>query len=1139
MTMDAWLRSIGLEAHARTFATNGVDLDVAHTLTEADLRELGLNLGDRKRFRAAVAKLDSAARETPGITSDTRGLSGISPVAQAERRQLTILFCDLVGSTSLSQQLDPERLRELMQSYQQTCRDVIEKYDGHVAQYLGDGLMVYFGFPRAHEDDAERAVRSALEIVQAVSRIKGSALHFSPGGLGGKGTEGEGKSGSKLQVRIGIATGPVVVGETGAGDASVPKLAVGETPNLAARLQGVAGVDEIVIGLSTHRLLGTSFEFFDLGAITLKGIIEPVHAYRVLGFGGAVSRFDAATGGRLTPLVGRELEIGLLLDRWLRSREGEGQVVLLSGEPGIGKSRILSALHDRLGEELETTLRFQCSPYYSNSAFYPTIQTLERELKFGREESASSKLDKLEARMSRHYALPLSDVRFIASVLSIPCEDRYGPISMTPQRFKEESVRCLVDLTEASARKCPTLMLFEDAHWADPTSLEVLDLLIDRVKDVPVVILITHRPEFQPKWISHGHVSALALSRLTKTQASAMVSRITQGKALPQDLLDRIIAKTDGVPLFVEELTKAILESGNLKMISDRYEYVNPATQVAIPTTLRDSLMARLDRHALVREVAQIGAVIGREFSYDLISAVAPMSESNLNTALHQLTESGLAFRRGNIPEATYSFKHALVQDAAYDSLLNTRRQDLHGKIARVLQDQFAETVKAQPELLALHLTKAGLIDAAIPQWIVAAQSAAAASRYQEALSHVEQGLAIVDRIAADHRANLEVTLLVTGGFCQFATAGYASIPAAQMFARVEALLDQITDEDLLFRASWGVGMHAWVLANYPKTLAIFERLAALAEQTGDVDRLLFANVGLGAVLRHVAQLERSRALLESVVEHYDKEKHFRFVNTLGQDAKTIAYVWLSLTSLESGCLDQGRQYARLGIDHSKAISHPLSLALATGMISSMLAEIAESEDALDLCRQCIEVCETQSLPFFKGWAMVSEGVVSIHNGRYEFARERLTQAVQHLESTGARSAEGYIRAYQAIALAHLGRFEEARREIAKGRKDCEDTGDVFYLSLLAYGRGVTETLDPSAEEVVAEEWFSTALSETRKYPNRLIELRTACALARLWQSQGKRNGAYDLLAPIYNGFTEGFDTKDLKEAKALLDQLS
>ena len=655
MDVASWLRTLGLECYEAAFRANEVGAEDLCHLTAEDLEGLGVAaIGHRRRLLVAITKLQADAKSL-AMAKPTDDHPASASASVGERRQLTVMFCDLVGSTALSEKLDPEELRSLLHAYRTLCGDVIARYDGFVARYVGDGILTYFGWPTAHEEDAERAVRAALEIVQTVKRASTT---------------------EDLSVRIGIATGPVVVGETaGAGDQS--KLAVGSTPNLAARLQGLASADQIVIAASTRRLVGNSFELNDLGESDLKGIAEPVHAWRVERALATESRFDASRGiGAMTPLIGRDEELDLFVRRWSQAKDGEGQVVLLSGEPEIGKSRILNALRERLDAQGVQALRFQCSPYYVNSAFWPIIDNFERMLKFARHETTDAKLDKLETLIVTQYGRPLADVRFVGAILSIPCEHRYGALQMTPQKHKDETLRTLVDITEAVARQQPSVLLFEDAHWADPTTLEVLDLLIDRMKTAPLLVVLTHRPEFQSRWSGQGHVGALNLSKLTRTQSAAMVAILAGGKALPAVLLEQILIRTDGVPLFVEELTKSVLESGELKEAGDHYNYAGSAHAITIPATLRDSLMARLDRFMPVKEIAQIGAAIGREFSYELIAAVAPMPQIQLDDALAQLSASGLASRRGTPPDAVYTFKHALVQDAAYDSLLKSRRQE-------------------------------------------------------------------------------------------------------------------------------------------------------------------------------------------------------------------------------------------------------------------------------------------------------------------------------------------------------------------------------------------------------------------------------------------------------------------------------
>ena len=1107
--LSTWLRDSGLAQYLPLLEQHSIDLRSLPLLTDADLAELGVPLGHRRLLLKAVAELGRAAPPAESLSA----AQGDRTPRDAGRRQLTVLFCDLVGSTALAQRLDPEVLRDLMRGYQQACGAVIERYAGHVAQYLGDGLVVYFGWPQAHEDDAERAVRAALEIIAAVHRVAGP---------------------ESLQVRIGIATGAVVVGETSAGDASVPSAAVGETPNLAARLQGLAGPDQIVIASGTHRLLGDNFEVEDLGDHSLKGIDGPVRARRIRGVARTESRFDATHAGRYSPFVGREQEVALLLARWEQAREGEGQVVLLVGEPGIGKSRITQVLRERLAATPHTRLGYQCSPYHSGSAFYPIVEQLERAAGFERDDSPERKFDKLEAVLVLSADERPSVTPLFAALLSLPI-DRYPPRMLSPQKRKELTVAALVDQPIRLAGQQPVLMICEDAHWIDPSTLETLALAVERFRQAAILLLITCRPEFVPPWTGHGNVTLLNLNRLSRRNGAQMMQRLTGGKPLPAEVLAQILDRTDGVPLFVEELTKHMLEAGLLRDTGKRYELSGPLPALAIPSSLQDSLMARLDRLAPVKEVAQIGACIGREFSHELLAAAALLPEEDLNTALDKLVASELVFRQGSGPEATYSFKHALVQDAAYESLLKSRRQQIHERIARALEKDFPDAVKARPEVLALHLTRAGLIDAALVQWIAAAWLGHANHRFREALGHVDAGLAIVERASAGQRADREVELLNAGAGCHFALTGYASEPAAALLARAEALLDQASDPLVLGAATSGVAGRAYVAGDLPKATAMAERCLALAEETRDVAQRAAAYTTAALPLCQQCEFERARRLLEFAVENYDPAQRTYFRNF---DVKVTACIWLALIHLSIGCADQARRHLRLAVDHAAAIAHPFSLSLALSRGSMRLADAGDYEEALDMSRRCIELCDAQSLPYWRGWALVGEGAALLGLGQPERAEVRLAEAAAQLATTGTRIDLGYLRSWRAIALAQLGRYDEARREADGGRDQCLQSGQQLALPRLAYARGVVELLDHGADEGAAEQWFGTALAEAHARGLRMDELRAATTLARLWQQQGKPQAARELLVPIYGWFTEGFDCADLKDAKALLDQL-
>ncbi|HET6519516.1 MAG TPA: AAA family ATPase, partial [Geminicoccaceae bacterium] len=768
MDVAAWLRDLGLARYEPAFRDHEIDWEILPDLTEADLEKLGLPLGPRKKLVKAIAALSAAA--APAAPATTSRPTSTAP--GAERRQLTVLFCDLVGSTELAARLDPEDLGAVIRAYQDRAADAVGRWGGSVAKYLGDGVLACFGWPRAHEDDAERAVRAGLELVQGVGRL----------------TAGEG--GPPLAARVGIATGLVMVGEPVGEGPARERAVVGETPNLAARLQALAEPGAVVVAPGTRRLVDGLFDVTDLGAHALKGFAAPVRAWRVLGPSAAEGRFEArrrASG--LTPLVGRERELARLLDRWQSAADGGGQVVLLSGEPGIGKSRLFQALHERLRDRggPYLRLRYQCSPYATNSALHPVIDQLEHAAGFARDESPEEKLAKLEALLARSAEDVGAVAPLLAALLSVPAGGRYPPLNLTPQRQKDLTLAALAAQLEGLARRQPVLAVFEDAHWIDPTSLELLERLVERAGELRALLVVTFRPEFAPPpgWAGRAHVTALPLGRLGRQRGAALVERVAGDKALPAEVLDQIVDKTDGVPLFVEELTKTVLESGMLVDAGDRYELDGPLAPLAIPATLRDSLTARLDRLApVVKEVAQLGAAIGREFGRELLAAVSPLPQSELRAALDELVASELVLARGGPPGAIYMFKHALVQDTAYATLLKSRRRRLHARIARALEERWPETRASRPELLAHHYTEAGLIERAVPSWLEAGTEALGRSAVAEAAAHLGRGLELIPRLpASDDRDRVELELRVALGTAQMAHKGW---PAAEVRAALE-----------------------------------------------------------------------------------------------------------------------------------------------------------------------------------------------------------------------------------------------------------------------------------------------------------------------------------------------------------------
>ena len=680
-----WLDELGLSEHTERFVENKIDVAVLPLLTDEDLKEIGIPLGHRRKILAAINQGTRAAQPAPvaGPAPSTELKGRDAP----ERRYMTVLFSDLVGSTALSARMDPEDLREVITAYQTCVAEAVGRFGGFVAKYMGDGALVYFGYPEAHEDDPERAVRAALELVAAVARLTTHSL---------------------LQTRVGIASGQVIVGDLIGRGASQEQAIVGKTPNLAARLQSLAEPNTVVIAESTRKLLGDLFEYQDLGPKDLKGIDEPAPAWAVMRPSSLESRFEALHTSGLTQLVGRQEELELLLRRWWKATEGEGQVVLLSGEPGIGKSRLIAALSERLATEPHARLRYFCSPQHTDSALYPIISQLERAAGFTHDDNAPTKLDKLDALLARSFT-PATDAPSSPTLLSLPNEGRYPTTEMSPQQRRQRTLEALINQIVALAEQSPVVMIVEDIHWVDPTTLEVLGRGIDRIKSVGVLLIITYRPEFDPPWLGRPYVTALTLNRLGERDIASMIDRVQGNKPLPDNIRQDIIERTDGIPLFVEEMTKAVLEAegeGDARKTAAAV----PSSAMAVPASLHASLMSRLDRLGPAKEIAQIGAAIGREFSHALLQAAVRKPEAELVAALDRLITAGLLFQQGVAPQATYLFKHALVQDAAYGTLLREPRRALHARIAETLESQFTDIAESQPEFLARHCTEAGLI---------------------------------------------------------------------------------------------------------------------------------------------------------------------------------------------------------------------------------------------------------------------------------------------------------------------------------------------------------------------------------------------------------------------------------------------
>jgi class 3 adenylate cyclase len=851
MDLGAWLRSLGLEQYEATFRENEIDDTVLPSLTVEDLKDLGVGIvGHRRKLLDAIAALraGASAKVPPLAALPTLDKT---PVDAAERRQVTVMFSDLVGSTALSARMDPEDLREVIAAYHKCVAEIVRRFDGFVAQYLGDGVLVYFGYPQAHEDDADRAVRSALELIAAV------------GGL---------KTRASLQTRVGIATGLVVVGDLMDSGSARERGIVGETPNLAARLQGIAEPNMVVIAESTRKLLGSLFELADLGATDLKGIAGPVRAWAALRASSVESRFEALHATGLTALVGREKEAELLLRRWSKAKTGEGQVVLISGEAGIGKSRLTAALLERLASKPHTRLRYFCSPQHTDSAFYPIMRQMERAAGLAHDDNAQARLDKLDALLAQT-STPIDNAALLAEMLSLPNDGRYPTLELTPEQRRIRTVEALILQMQALSRQNPVLMIFEDAHWTDPTSLEVFGRVVDRIRTLRVLLIVTFRLEFEPPWIGQPHVTALTINRLTEREIGAMIDRVVGNKLLPANIRQDIIERTDGIPLFVEEMTKAVLEAGSESAAEHAVAAV-PSPALAVPASLHASLMARLDRLGPAKEVAQIGAAIGREFSHALLAAAVSKPEADLTSALDRLVQSGLLFRQGVPPHASYLFKHALVQDTAYGTLLREPRRALHARIADVLNSQFAEIAENQPELLARHCTEAGLIEKAAGFWGKAGQRSLARSALVEAVEQLTQAIDQIATLPATPTLRREQIKLQAALISPLLhVKGYAALEpkaaaerARLLIEQAEALGEPLEDPLLLFSVLYGFFIANFNAFNGNAMRKLALEFLALAERQGATAPLMIGHGMMGVSLTSTGDLVEARAHFDRVI---------------------------------------------------------------------------------------------------------------------------------------------------------------------------------------------------------------------------------------------------------------------------------
>jgi len=1065
-----------------------------------------------------------ALTRSEGVHESAAGGSPLStkPSEQAhvdaERRQLTVMFCDLVGSTELSTALDPEDLREVIGAFQDHCREAIQRFQGFVARYMGDGMLVYFGYPQAHEDDAERAARAGLEIVRGMPSLD---------------AEGSPARGLGLAVRIGVTTGPVVVGDIIGEGAAEEAAVVGETPNLAARLQSVAGPNQVVIAPVTRHLIGELFELEDCGSHALKGISEPVSVWRVVSEREVESGFEAKRIGGALPLVGRQEELGLLARSWEASKEGHGQVVLIQGDAGIGKSRLLEAFREQVAGDDYVWVSSRCSPYYTTSALYPVIAHLKRVLGWKSEDAPEVKLEKLEKALEDQ-SLPAEEaVPLYAELMSLPLpEGRYAPLNLTPQQKREQTLDALAGWLLEVAEHTPVLHAWEDLHWADPTTLELLGLYIEQSPTVSMMNVLTYRPEFVPPWSMRSHMTPITLNRLERQEVEALIAYQANGKIVPPEVSEHIVSKSDGVPLYVEELTKTILGSGFLHEEGDRYTLAGSLADLAIPETLQDSLMARLDRAPTVREVAQLGAVLGREFAYEMLEWLAPLDEAVLQDGLGQLVDNELLYRRGRGRRARYVFKHALIQDAAYHSLLKRTRQQYHNHVAELLREKLPDTVEAQPELLAHHYSEAGNHELAARYWRAAGRRAAERSANVESISHLQRGLTSVRALANTRpRKRMELELLMELGPALITTMGYGAKEVKETYVLAKKFCDQVGDQHdrfLVLRGLWNSYLFA---AEMPEALERGRELLALAQETGDTGQVIEAHRVMSTVSYMTGRFEDARKHAELGVEAYDPGEHADLSYAYGADPSIVCRLYGAKSLWMLGYPASAQSMMDDAMSDVEALSHDHTKAFALCYQATLAQFQRDVASAFEAAEAAADVAGEHSISQWLSWGTILSGWALAMSGQKHDGYDRLKQGMDNWRKEDV-FAVPYFLGLEADALGAVGRISDGL-EVLGEATELSETGGQFYLAELHRLRSALLLEDGRDEE--AEASLGQALDVARRQKARSLELRASTSLARLWMRSDKQEQAMAMLNEVRDWFTEGRDSADFQEAQSLL----
>lgn len=1126
--VSAWLESLDLDRYRDVFQQNAITWDVLTELNDGDLASLGVVLGHRKRLLRAIAhlsqKADSDGLQPVPIAAGPEATPFPSGQDQAERRQLTVMFCDLVGSTALARRLDPEDLQSSIRRFLDTCGEAISRFNGYIAKYMGDGLLVYFGYPHAHEHDAERAVHAGLAVIELVKALP---------------REDRPEQESEIATRIGIATGPVIVGEIIGQDIARERSVFGETPNLASRLQGLAAPNQLIVDSVTKRLVGGEFEFADQGTVSLKGFETPVRVWQVLRAKPSASRFESYRSGRLTDFIGREHETALLLGRWREAVDGEGQVVLLCGEAGIGKSRLVRYLRDRLTEDRFETIQSQCSPHHTNTALYPVMTCLRQAAGLAGEDSVPTQLHKLETLVINSGLDDRVTIALFADLLSIRGDERYQLPNVSPDKRKDMTLEALVQYLQRLADHSPVLLIVEDAHWLDPTTLDLMTRIIDRIRQMRVLLLITFRPDFRPVWAEYSHVTFLTLNRLPRRQSLELIATMTGGKVLPQEVQQAILAKTDGVPLYIEELTENLLETGLLAEGTDSFTLKAPLKDMVIPDSLQALLMERVDRLGPVKEIVQIGAAIGREFTYELLRATVDVTDSHLNHALDLFVSSGIILQEGERSLSRYRFKHMLVQEAAYNTLPKKSRRLLHARIAKTLEEKFAERVRLEPELLAYHFEQAGLTRQAIMYWHLAARRDADRSANVEALNHFNRALAMVrDLPEGPERDASELELLIARGAPMVTVKGYASQEIERNYLRAKELSQANSDSGHHFLAVWGLWVFHLVRGPLATACDLAEHLLSLATREQNPDMLIRAHESVGSTYSFLGRFNEAKAHLLAAKSLYDPVRHRSQALPYTQDPGITARVMLARALWILGEVDQVEALSREAIGMARELEHPFTLAFTLTTVAWTYSTLRDTEQTLHLTEEAIALSTKYSFEVPLAWATSLQGWALAEKGE-EQGLGRLVKGLSAAQAAGASLNNTFTLALLAEIYLRQKRIDEGLGTLSEAQKLVCSQGERCWQAELLRLKGELLLEQSELSVSAAEQCFAEALRIAQDQHANMLELRAAVSMAGLLRKMNRLDAAKPVLHTVCSRFHERVANPDLIEARKILEQLS